>query len=403
MSLPMPRFDNSLPLLRPRMPELDTLRGVAVLLVLFFHGFYFATLADRFHGPVRWFVLATDTGWMGVNLFFVLSGFLITGILLDSAHETGYYRRFYVRRALRILPAYYGFLLLLFVIVHLGLVNRQTSWQFLGFSLVYLSNVSILFGVPSQYGALWSLSVEEHFYLLWPAAVRNVSRRFLVWTCALIIVVCPLLRAYCYWRHYEYGAGYTWLVADGLAWGALLALLARGKVSSRRAMARFGASCLAATACLIVLLLPFGIASSRALAGGVLINSVINSFFAGALALALVVGSGPWKNVFNIRVLKFFGDISYGLYLVEMLAFDVVDRILGHWGILVSHTSGNFSVVLLRFALTATLATTVAYLSRRYYEEPFLRLKHKFEGGKVHPIEMQVEQTDLALETKAAS
>lgn len=403
MSLPMSRFDNSLPLLRPRMPELDTLRGVAVLLVLFYHGFYFATLADRFHGPVRWFVVATDTGWMGVNLFFVLSGFLITGILLDSRNESGYYRRFYVRRALRILPAYYGFLLLLFAIVHLGLVTRQTSWQFLGFSLVYLSNVSVLFGVPSQYGALWSLSVEEHFYLLWPAAVRKVSRRSLVWTCVLIIVVCPLLRAFCYWRHYEYGAGYTWLVADGLAWGALLALLARGKVSSRRAMARFGAICLAGTACLILVLLPFGIASSSRLAGGVLIYSVINSFFAGALALALVVGSGPWKSVFSLRVLKFFGEISYGLYLVEMLAFDIVDRILEHWGLHVSHTSGGFSLVLLRFALAATLAIIVAYLSRRYYEEPFLRLKHKFEGGQVRPIERQEPQEDPTLESKAAS
>jgi peptidoglycan/LPS O-acetylase OafA/YrhL len=385
------------------MPELDTLRGIAVLLVLFFHGFYFATLADRFHGPVRWFVMATDMGWMGVNLFFVLSGFLITGILLDGRNDSGYYRRFYVRRALRILPAYYGFLLLLFAIVRLGLVNRQTSWQFLGVSLVYLSNVSILFGVPSQYGALWSLSVEEHFYLLWPAAVRNVSRRFLAWTCVLIIVVCPLLRAFYYWRHYEYGAGYTWLVADGLAWGALLALLARGKVSSRRGMARFGAICLAGTAGLVVVLLPFGIASSRTMAGGLLIVSVINSFFAGALALALVLGSGPWKGVFNLRVLKFFGEISYGLYLVEMLAFDVVDRILGHWGLQVSHTRGSFAVVLLRFALAATLATTVAYLSRRYYEEPFLRLKHKFERGKVRASEKQDAEEEVALETKAAS
>jgi peptidoglycan/LPS O-acetylase OafA/YrhL len=80
----MPRIETPEPLLRSRMPELDTLRGVAVLLVLFFHGFYFIAGAARFHGPIRWFVLATDAGWTGVNLFFVLSGFLITGILLDS-------------------------------------------------------------------------------------------------------------------------------------------------------------------------------------------------------------------------------------------------------------------------------------------------------------------------------
>jgi peptidoglycan/LPS O-acetylase OafA/YrhL len=383
------------------MPELDTLRGIAVLLVLFFHGFYFMTGAARFHGPIRWFVLATDTGWMGVNLFFVLSGFLITGILLDSKKDPGYYRRFYVRRALRILPAYYGLLLLLLITARTGIVARHASWGFLGLSFVYLANVTDLFGVPAQYAALWSLAVEEHFYLLWPAAVRNLSRRLLPWTCGLIIFGCPALRAFSYWRHYQYSAGYTWLVADGLAWGALIALLARGKFSSRRAMFRFSLTCLAGTACLVVVLLPFGVGSSGTLVGGVLMISLINSFFAGVLTLALVVGSGPWRAIFDRAGLKFFGEISYGLYLIEMLAFDVVDRLLGHWGLRVSWTSGSFALVLARFAAGATLAVAVAYLSRWYYEEPFLRLKRKFGVGGTAPP--HAVPRDLALETKAAS
>lgn len=397
----MPRTETPQPLLRSRMPELDTLRGIAVLMVLFFHGFYFVTGAARFHGPIRWFVLATDAGWMGVNLFFVLSGFLITGILLDSRNNPAYYRGFYLRRALRILPAYYGFLLLLLLTTRAGMVARSASWGFLGLSFVYLANVTNLFGVPVQYGALWSLAVEEHFYLLWPATVRNLSRRFLPWMCGLIILGCPALRAFCYWRHYQYGAPYTWLVADGLAWGALIALLARGKLSSRRAMSRFGAACLVGTACLVVGLLPLGIGSSGALLGGALMISVINSFFAGVLALALVVGSGPWKTIFDRTSLKFFGEISYGLYLVEMLAFDVVDRVLGRWGWHVSRTSGSFALVLARFAAGAALAVGVAYLSRWYYEEPFLRLKNRF--GMHTAKRPGKEPQELALETKAAS
>jgi len=132
----MSRIETHQPLLRSRMPELDTLRGVAVLMVIFFHGFYFVTGAARFHGLIRWFVMATGAGWMGVNLFFVLSRFLISGILLGSRDNPGYYRGFYLRRALRILPAYYGLLLLLLVTARAGLGEHQASWGFLALSFV---------------------------------------------------------------------------------------------------------------------------------------------------------------------------------------------------------------------------------------------------------------------------
>jgi peptidoglycan/LPS O-acetylase OafA/YrhL len=160
------------------MPELDTLRGIAVLLVLFFHGFGFGFrygLEGLSEFP-KLFVAATLPGWIGVNLFFVLSGFLITGILLDTKTRPDYYRRFYTRRALRILPLYYAVLLLLAVLTRTGLVSRHASWVFLGLSFFYLSNVTVLLGVAMQYGVLWSLAVEEHFYLLWPGVVRRLSR-----------------------------------------------------------------------------------------------------------------------------------------------------------------------------------------------------------------------------------
>ncbi|HEV2731361.1 MAG TPA: acyltransferase family protein, partial [Terriglobales bacterium] len=92
---------NSEPFLRARMPELDSIRGIAVLLVLFFHGFGFAYGLNGIRGIGRLFVASTLPGWAGVNLFFVLSGFLITGILLDTKARADYYKRFYVRRALR--------------------------------------------------------------------------------------------------------------------------------------------------------------------------------------------------------------------------------------------------------------------------------------------------------------
>src|SRR5579863_10747052 len=96
------------PPLRAKMPELDSVRGLAILTVLFYHGFASRQSAAAFSGFPKFFVRLVSPGWAGVNLFFALSGFLITGILLDSKYRPQYYRRFYLRRALRILPAYYG-------------------------------------------------------------------------------------------------------------------------------------------------------------------------------------------------------------------------------------------------------------------------------------------------------
>src|SRR5215467_6828500 len=121
------------------MPELDSLRGIAILTVVFYHGFSQYQTAGM-PALERAFLLATQWGWLGVNLFFVLSGFLITGILLDSKSKPQYYRRFYIRRALRILPAYCLLLVTLLVLPRIGLVDRHISWSFVGLSFVYLSN-----------------------------------------------------------------------------------------------------------------------------------------------------------------------------------------------------------------------------------------------------------------------
>src|ERR1051326_7682284 len=120
-------------LIRPVMPELDTIRGVAVLGVLFLHGFEWSYGTMHFGYAAQLFMAATQSGSLGVDLFFVLSGFLITGILLDSRGCTRYYARFYTRRALRILPPYYALLFLL-------LFLHSSSTQFIALSFVYLAN-----------------------------------------------------------------------------------------------------------------------------------------------------------------------------------------------------------------------------------------------------------------------
>src|SRR5579862_1158424 len=182
-------------LIRPYMPELDSIRGMAILAVLLLHGFGMYRVAS-FAGLSRLFVALCSYGWCGVELFFVLSGFLITGILLDTKTSTDYFRRFYTRRALRILPAYYALLLFFFAISRTSwLGSHSVELPFIALSLVYLSNTAPLFGVAMQYTVFWSLSVEEHFYLVWPMVVRRLDKRRLMQTALLVFLAVPMIRA----------------------------------------------------------------------------------------------------------------------------------------------------------------------------------------------------------------
>ncbi len=390
----MAEFSISSSVVRSKMPELDTLRGIAVLLVLFFHGFNLVPIPHEISSTAgRLWVVITSTGWMGVNLFFVLSGFLITGILIESRETPNYFKRFYFRRALRILPAYYAILLVLLLVTYFGLVDRRVGWPFIGLSFIYLANVTPLFGVAAQYSTLWSLAVEEHFYLLWPAAVRYVSRRKLLYTCLAIIIACPVLRALYYVRGYDYGAPYTWLVADPLACGAVLAILVRGPIASRTKLLAFASLTFGAGIVLFLIGFPFGIYLSRTWSGGTLRYTFLNLIFVGVIAGTLYVGTGAFARWVNIAWLKFFGEISYGLYLVHRVTFDVVDHAGRKLFPATFATTWHMGQVAIRFVIGGALAVLLAFLSRWYFEERFLRLKNRafaasipgFVGKKTPP------------------
>jgi peptidoglycan/LPS O-acetylase OafA/YrhL len=367
---------------RNRIPELDSVRGVAVLLVLFFHGFIFTPIHVSPSWQVtRWFLRATEEGWVGVNLFFVLSGFLITGILLNSRDEPHYYRTFYWRRVLRILPAHYLILIVLLLTVKLGLTARPLAWSYLGLCFIYLANVTVLFGVAPQYNVLWSLAVEEQFYLLWPSLVRWLSSRGLAIASVFLIVACPALRSFYFIRGYEAG-GFTWLVADGLAWGALLAIVVRGPLGSPKWLGRF--SVLACGIAIIYLIagMPYRNYIARAL---------LNVLCTGVIAGVLAVSKTRYAGLLRIGWLRFFGDISYGLYLIHMLAFDVVDH-FGKRLLPGMYASDAFAALVVRFLAGSTLAISLAYWSRWHFEEYFLRLKEKPASNA--PIRVKVPEEE---------
>ena len=209
-----------------RIPELDGFRSLAVTLVMVDHIVYAWPLPE---GALNWIPLPIrfllSHGWLGVDLFFVLSGFLITGILLDEDRR-GYFSRFYMRRATRILP-----LALVFIAICAAAYGRPYGQYFL-LAIFFCANLAPLLSVPEPHGpvVLWSLSVEEHFYLIWPVLVLMLKRRTLAVVATTIVVGSPFLRAWAVSHGmnpettvYEL----SWFRFDGLALGALLALWTR--------------------------------------------------------------------------------------------------------------------------------------------------------------------------------
>jgi peptidoglycan/LPS O-acetylase OafA/YrhL len=351
------------PLIRPYMPELDSMRGLAILLVLFFHGMA-PPLKPALSGGGKFIFALSQYGWIGVNLFFVLSGFLITGILVDSRNRHGYFRRFYTRRALRILPALYTTLILLLV---LGWI----SWRFLTLSVLFLANTAPLLGVPLQYGPLWSLAVEEHFYMLWPAFIRRLSPLSSIIFLTTIVGITPLLRGAEFIVNHSPSDGvflYTWFNLDGLALGALLAIWLRQPWFQRIQLSRLALPLLVGGVALFVLV------SGHPLAEAAFSSAACNLASVGLLSCMLLMGTSRWNFVVDRPVLKFLGFISYGLYLIHVMAFRVAE-ILFFRPLLALSSSGNpAAAMLLRFIAGSSLAIALAYLSRRWLEERFLRM-----------------------------
>jgi peptidoglycan/LPS O-acetylase OafA/YrhL len=271
---------------------------------------------------------------------------------------------------LRILPAYYALLILLAIVGH-------PSWTYLGLCFIYLANVTTLFGVAEGYGPLWSLAVEEHYYLVWPLVVRYLSRRHVGVVATLICALTAVLRALAFHGGHVNGLGsFTWLVADGLAFGSVLAVLVRGTLSRSQLWALSGLTIVLGTMA-VLLGGPFGIMTRDRLLGAALQYTVIHVIFTGILLLFLLIGTSRWRALVNIGWLQFLGFISYGLYLIHLLAFRLYDRLCRTYAPSFLLTSERSDLLLLRFAVAGGTAVAVAYLSRIYFEDYFLRLKQK--------------------------
>ncbi len=348
------------------MPELDVLRGLAILMVVLFHGLYWSGAYSSIR-LVNLVFKATVVGWLGVNLFFVLSGFLITGILIDTKSDPSYYRSFYRRRVFRILPAYFATIAILVLFHSLRLPQIVLA-------LLFLANYSECFRVTAGgYGPFWSLSVEEQFYLLWPAVVAKVRTRTLTRICLALCVLEPFLRFLSASGRVPLGGVRTasYLIADNLAMGALAAIFARSVHGSCRNAIRLGSALCLAGVVILLLGYPFGIFHRNNVIGNTFQAVPWNIFFTGMLLLFLGLRS-PFFTSRWTAPLRFLGYISYSLYLIHVFVFYCYDQLI----LLIAHNATRYllQAAFVRFIFGAAFSIAIAWLSRRFYEEPFLRI-----------------------------
>jgi peptidoglycan/LPS O-acetylase OafA/YrhL len=379
------------------MPELDAIRGLAILAVVVYHAFYWARDLSLFPKWQRLFLLSLSPGQFGVNLFFVLSGFLITGILVDSRQRADYYLRFYLRRALRILPAYY---FTIFLLILFGL----TSGAFLIMSLAYCANLSGLFGIMLSYPVLWSLAVEEHFYLLWPTAVKKLGSVGLLTLLAGLLLLSPLSRLLYHLHAAKTGIAstfifYTWNNADGLALGAAIALLVRRPGWAHRQLRILMVTLILAA--VVIAALGYPEILTRRTAVGEALQFVPWNLGSGALlALFLLLGTSRWKRLATPAFLIFFGNISYGLYLYHVMFLQAYDWLTLHAHVQLLRGLDLWTLIWIRAILAGSAAVAFSHLSRRYLEGPFLRLKSTLREAR--PQQQSARTTPEVASTTSA-
>ncbi|HVU46069.1 MAG TPA: acyltransferase [Terracidiphilus sp.] len=350
-----------MPILRPNwlpsyIPELDGLRGIAVLAVVIYH------CHPRLAGT--WLYGASLWGWAGVNLFFVLSGFLITSILLQSCEKPHYFRNFYGRRVLRIWPVYLLVLVVVYLeapwFIGLPILEAVKTAPWLAF-LLFVQNLFHL-SMPPALGQTWSLAIEEQYYFVWAPAVRFLKKPWMLALALCVAVIAsPVLRhVHPHWLT----ATHTLIHLDGIAWGSLLALGLHTLAWSRRLWLGLGLGGLV-----------LGFLATATVAGGTAyLDSALAIGFAGSV-LAAIASTGA-RNPVNAALrrgpLKFYGRISYGLYMIHIgvfIFFGWFDLKMDPYG-----TAGNLAIVGFRLA-----ASTVAAAALWYgFESQILKLKRHF-------------------------
>jgi peptidoglycan/LPS O-acetylase OafA/YrhL len=384
------------------IPALDGLRGIAIILVMLHHFTYYRPTAgiDALIGDVLFFF------WTGVDLFFVLSGFLITGILLDTRDSERYFSTFYARRVLRIFPLYYLVLFLAFVVLrqfpalNLVLSGNDTSppqWPY----WLYLSNVSIAEGgwVHGWVDISWSLAIEEQFYLVWPLMIWLCRPRLVALLCAAILVAEPIARVYARATGVADLSVFVlpWFRLDGFAVGALLAL------AQRRGLLPL----LDRATPIVIIAGVAGIIGCTIMGGhtwwwnrwmqqyGYLLIAIIG----GAMLVSAVARptDSLWPRLLSAQWLRAFGKYSYAMYLIHPPIMRAVREYVINPQEYEAFGVAPWTMQVVFYGAATAPTFALAWLSWRLFEAPILRLKSRFTYQRAAPSQPGIHPRQAVL------
>jgi peptidoglycan/LPS O-acetylase OafA/YrhL len=365
-----------------RKPEIDGVRGIAILLVVVWH--YIACTVQPgtpFTGVVPYLALT----WSGVDLFFVLSGFLIGGILMDNREAKNFFFVFYIRRACRIIPLYAVWLLIFFALVRVAtpvgdlavlIANPLPLWSYATFTQNIMMPVTGSFG-STWLAVTWSLAVEEQFYLVLPLVIRYASPRIIPWICIACILCAPLLRLL-FTFFIPNGAFAAYVLLPCRADSLMLGVISAWMIRQPRILSLLAANILALYCLLAILIVGSAVMTVRANplfgAGWLSLGYTwIALMYACFLLIAVTEKQGVIKMITTLPPLVRLGLIAYGVYILHLAVLAIV-----HWAIFrqVPRIVDAPDIVVTIAALILTVA--LARLSLRTLENPFVNWGHRF-------------------------
>ena len=371
---------------KERIPQLDGIRGVAILLVLCWH--YFAGVRFQPENAfLQFFKNMLSFSWSGVDLFFVLSGFLIGGILMDNRESKNYFKVFFIRRICRIFPMYFmllfGFLLLKSVIDHDN--NPGADWLFGGFHslwpyVTFVQNFFMSIGEilrPPSLAVTWSLSVEEQFYLILPFALWIIPHKKVPHICLFLIVSAPVIRTFIMVQpNFHNSAAFVLLPSrmDSLLIGVLGAWMLREKkvhdIFKKNIEFIKNVCLILATGAMLFAVGQFGHLSLAMTPIGYTWLAIL---YLGIIYVGLLSEHGWTKSVFMLRPLRWLGCRSYTIYLFHQLILGVFHYIINGSGPSLTKSYG-FLWTLLAWVTTILFAA----LSWILVEKPFIRFGRRY-------------------------
>lgn len=360
----------------PFYPGIAGLRGLAILLVMGYHFFDAHFFLDQ---SIQWDFNPLRFGWAGVDLFFVISGFLITSILIKSKNQEHGLVNFFKRRALRIFPLYYGFLAAFFLLPRLFNFNLSESWAQLSSKQslfwFYLSDLWSFFyatwpGLSLSH--FWSLAIEEKFYLVWPFVILGLSFRQISRLCVLLFVVPTIFRLGFLLIH-ENGVlvNYTFPLCrlEGLVTGSWLAVHnLQGLKFKKGSVTRI---IYGGFFCYLLIYLLEGHLSPMSVTMQ-MIGFPTNALVGGSLLYSALFSHTKTYAFCNQSSLKKIGELSYALYIFHLPALSLIKKVFP------MEKSGPVFATLIPFCSWLIFSVLIAFIVGRLWENPFLRLKEQF-------------------------